>query len=188
MKDSPATAAAIKPIATVIATRLPVTLFTFLVAAIMAVMKRLKKPTAVMPLFSPSMSIRLRRTATPAKAPTAKDIDKIVVAILGASLPAKRLIKSITPITPVKAVRAVIPFWISLTSILARRATTPVRIRRDADIARSDVPNLLEFFPARRVAKERSEITPTNAVRPRVPTAISSGSIILRSLTTPIIR
>ena len=151
-------------------------------------MNVLRIPTAVIPLCKPSRSIRLRRTAIPARTPTDKDIERIVLATFEASLPPSRLIRSIKPMIPVNSVKATMPLRISSGSNLARSATTPTRRYSDTDIARSDVPSLVAFFPASLVAMPRSEITPANAVSPIIPIAISSGSIIAKSLITPIRR
>ena len=86
IKDSAATAAAITPIAIVIAISVSLQSLAYFVTTISPAIIAERRPTATIPLARPSMSIRLRTMATPASIAMAADIARSVPDILGTSL------------------------------------------------------------------------------------------------------
>ena len=144
--DNAATAAAITPIATDIAIRLPFTSFAPLVAQIIAVTTPPKRPTAMIPFVNPFKSIKLRMTATPARMPIATDIANIVPATFAicCSLPID-VMEIIALTRSVKAAINIIPLVISLADKVPTSLQTPTIRINDTDIDSNKPPTFAIF-------------------------------------------
>ena len=119
INDSATTAAAITPIATVIAIKLPLQSFAFAVALIISDIIKDRTPIAIIPGIISLNLIKLSNNAMPARIPIASDIASNVAAIFGASLPANLLIAVSSRIINPNAAMTACPFTISLIGISA---------------------------------------------------------------------
>ena len=186
--DKPATAAAIKPIATVRTINSPLQFVANLVTAIIIDINIESIPIAAIPFASPLKSIRLNRIATPANMPIATDIASIVIAIFGTSGPTILTIAHNPAIIPVKARIAAPPFTISSTDSIPTSLHTPTMSNMDTDTDKSKPPSfaICLSFPIC-VTFTRPLTNRTNAVAKAAPLSISSAFKVPANLHTPII-
>ena len=178
INDRAATAAAITPIATVMTMRLPLQLFTFLVATIINASMALKIPTAVIPFARFSIGIVPNTIATPAKTAIEIDTHKIVEPTLFNSLSPANLVAAIRPVTiPPKKVIPIPALAIDSKDIPPIILAVMDKSNIAAPIARIVGPTLSKSFPANLVAAIRPVTIPPKKVIPIPALAIDSKDI-----------
>ena len=190
MKDSATIEAAITPMATAIIMIAPLTFCAPLRLLTIMVIIVLSKPTAIIPLAKLAISMKLNRTATPARIAMDADIARIV--------PATLAILSLSPILSIdvsvfnnttKPATNTAPFSISSTDSKLTNLQTPTNSNREKDTLRTK-PLILAnccSFPIL-VTLTRAAMNNTNAPAKAAPFSISSIDSKPISLQTPTIR